>query len=80
MDRESVGWRGYIPALTTPFDRDGELDRDGWVKLVNWANDEGMHAIVVAGSSGEWFTLDHEERVTLFELAQRTVNGRIPVI
>jgi 4-hydroxy-tetrahydrodipicolinate synthase len=75
-----VAWRGYIPALTTPFDRDGELDRDGWVKLVHWANDEGMHAIVVAGSSGEWFTLEHEERVTLFELANRTTGGRIPVI
>ncbi len=80
MDRDSVGWRGYIPALTTPFDGDGELDRDGWVKLVDWATDEGMHGLVVAGSSGEWFTLDHDERVTLFELAKRTVAGRIPVI
>jgi 4-hydroxy-tetrahydrodipicolinate synthase len=80
MDRDSVQWRGYIPALTTPFDRDGKLDSDGWVKLVDWATDEGMHGLVVAGSSGEWFTLSHEERVTLFELAKRTVDGRVPVI
>lgn len=80
MDRDSVPWRGYIPALTTPFDRDGELDRDGWVKLVDWATEEGMHAIVVAGSSGEWFALDDEERIALFDLAKRTTADRIPVI
>jgi dihydrodipicolinate synthase/N-acetylneuraminate lyase len=80
MDRDSVDWRGYIPALTTPFHRDGELDHDGWVKLVDWATEEGMHGIVVTGSSGEWFTLDHDERVSLFELAKETTNGRIPVI
>ena len=80
MDRNSVSWRGYIPALTTPFHRDGELDRTGWVELVRWAVDEGMHGIVVAGSSGEWFALDDEERIELFELARDAVDGRIPVI
>jgi dihydrodipicolinate synthase/N-acetylneuraminate lyase len=80
MDRHSVGWRGYIPALTTPFHADGELDRAGWVELVRWAVAEGMHGIVVAGSSGEWFALDDDERIDLFELARDTVNGQIPVI
>jgi dihydrodipicolinate synthase/N-acetylneuraminate lyase len=80
MDRSSVDWRGYIPALTTPFARNGELDRVGWVQLVRWAVEQGMHGIVVAGSSGEWFTLDEQERLDLFELAVGEVAGRIPVI
>lgn len=80
MDRDSVQWRGYIPALTTPFHADGELDRDGWVELVQWAVAEGVHGIVVAGSSGEWFALDDDERIALFELARDAVDGRIPVI
>jgi dihydrodipicolinate synthase/N-acetylneuraminate lyase len=80
MDRNSVNWRGYIPALTTPFTAAGELDLQGWRELVEWAVGEGMHGIVVAGSSGEWFTLDHDERVKLFELATELVAGRIPVI
>ena len=50
MDRDSVQWRGYIPALTTPFHPDGELDRSGWVELVQWAVQQGVHGIVVAGS------------------------------
>lgn len=80
MDRHSVDWRGYIPALTTPFAADGELDRDGWMRLVDWAVQEGMHGIVVAGSSGEWFTMEPAERIQLFRLARQQVDGRIPVI
>jgi dihydrodipicolinate synthase/N-acetylneuraminate lyase len=80
MDRHSVGWRGYIPALTTPFAANGALDRAGWVELVEWAVSEGVHGIVVAGSSGEWFSLEPQERLDLFQLARRQVNGRVPVI
>ena len=28
MDRNTVNWRGYIPAIVTPFDEQGELDFD----------------------------------------------------
>ena len=80
MDRTSVDWRGYIPALTTPFLADGGLDRGGWQELVEWAVSEGVHGVVVAGSSGEWFSLEATERVELFELAHRQVAGRVPVI
>jgi len=80
MNRDSVQWRGYIPALTTPFTADGTLDRAGWSELVGWAVAEGMHGIVVAGSSGEWFTLDFDERVALFELAIAESARRVPVI
>ena len=80
MDRTSVDWRGYLPASTTPFTESGDLDRDGWQELIEWLVSEGMHGIVVAGSSGEWFSLTGEERIDLFHLASRQVRGRIPVI
>jgi dihydrodipicolinate synthase/N-acetylneuraminate lyase len=80
MDRGSVDWKGYIPALTTPFTADGDLDRSGWQQLVEWMVSEGMHGIVVAGSSGEWFSLAPDERIDLFTLARRQVRGRIPVL
>ncbi len=80
MNRDSVQWRGYIPALTTPFHENGELDRNGWRALVGWAVEQGMHGIVVAGSSGEWFALDDDERVVLFEMAAEVVGKRVPVL
>jgi dihydrodipicolinate synthase/N-acetylneuraminate lyase len=80
MDRSTVDWRGYIPAVVTPFSEDLELDRDGFQEMLEWLVAEGMHGIVVAGSSGEWPSLTGEERIDLFRLAAKQVRGRIPVI
>ena len=33
MDRSSVDWHGYIPAMVSPFTRDGDLDREGFPEL-----------------------------------------------
>jgi 4-hydroxy-tetrahydrodipicolinate synthase len=80
MDRTSVDWRGYIPAVTTTFAADGSLHLDGWAELLEWVVREGVHGIVVAGSSGEWFTLETHERKELFAVAKEQVAGRVPVL
>ena len=80
MNRESVDWKGYIPAITTPFTADGALDTHGWRQLVDWMVAEGMHGIAVAGTTGEWFSLLPEERIELFRLAADVVDGRITVL
>ncbi len=80
MDRHTVGWRGYIPAITTPFDQDGTLDKTKLIALVEWLLAEGMHGIIAAGSTGEWFSLDRESRHQLFHTIGATVKNRIPTI
>jgi dihydrodipicolinate synthase/N-acetylneuraminate lyase len=79
-DRTSVDWRGYIPAVTTPFDADGELDLDGFRRLLRWMLSEGMHGVAVAGTTGEWFSLTSEERHALFRVAGEELGGRITVL
>ncbi|WKN48936.1 dihydrodipicolinate synthase family protein [Nocardioides sp. Arc9.136] len=71
MDRSSVSWRGYIPAITTPFDSSGALDLPALHQQIDWYRAEGLHGIVVAGTSGEWFSLSTEERADLFAAAAR---------
>lgn len=80
MDRRDVEWKGYIPAITTPFRQDGEIDWPGWHTLLEWMVAEGMHGIAVAGTTGEWFSLTPNERVELFRTAARQIRGRIPVL
>lgn len=80
MNRFSVDWRGYIPAITTPFTQDRELDVKGFGTLLEWLDGEGMHGIVVAGTTGEWFSLTNEERRTLLELAGRQLRGKRTLI
>lgn len=80
MDRNSVAWKGYLPAITTPFTATGEFDRSAWQELVEWMVSERMHGIIVGGTTGEWFSMTLEERVEQFQLAATQVRGRIHVI
>lgn len=67
MDRHSVNWTGYIPAITTPFTREGALDLDGFDGQMEWYIAERLHGVILAGTSGEWFSMTAEERARLFE-------------
>lgn len=80
MDRNSVNWRGYIPAITTPFDEHGDFDAGAFERLLGWLHDQGMHGLIVAGTQGEWFSLSADERHELFRIAGRLLAGRTTLI
>lgn len=71
MDRNSVDWHGYIPAITTPFTEDGAFDPESFEQQLGWLAAEGMHGVILAGTSGEWFSLSEDERAELFRLGGR---------
>jgi 4-hydroxy-tetrahydrodipicolinate synthase len=75
MDRNSVDWHGYIPAITTPFTREGAFDPEAFEGQLGWLADEGMHGVILAGTSGEWFSLSTAERAELFALGARFGGG-----
>ncbi|MFS0851261.1 dihydrodipicolinate synthase family protein [Novosphingobium panipatense] len=78
--RDRVGWKGYLPAITTPFDEHRNLDFDALGRLLEWLEGEGMHGLVVAGTTGEWFSLDADERHALFAAAGAQMSKRMPLI
>ncbi|WP_207102077.1 4-hydroxy-tetrahydrodipicolinate synthase [Paracoccus shandongensis] len=73
-------FKGSLPALVTPFTKDGELDLDTLKKLVDWHIDQGSHGLVPVGTTGESPTLTHDEHRLVIEEVVRAVDGRIPVI
>ena len=80
MDRHSVQWRGYIPAITTPFKEDGALDFAALERLLQWLLAEGMHGIIVGGTQGEWCTIAPDERRQLLQVAGRKLSGKLTLI
>lgn len=70
---------GSIVALPTPF-RDGELDLEAFVELVEWHVESGSDGLVVAGTTGEAATLDAQERDALFAAAVEASAGRLPIL
>jgi len=80
MDRNSIDWRGYIPAITTAFDADGDLDVPAIRRLCRWLAGEGMHGVIALGTQGEWFSLLPEERRTVLQVVSEELRGRMTII
>ncbi|HEX2800585.1 MAG TPA: dihydrodipicolinate synthase family protein, partial [Phenylobacterium sp.] len=72
-------FRGVLPALITPF-RDGRLDEEAFVRLVERQIQGGVHGLVPVGTTGETATLSHDEHRRVVELCVKTAAGRVPVI
>lgn len=72
---------GILVALATPFTADGEhLDEQAAAELVRDLIADGVHGIVVGGSTGEFFSMTPAERQRVLEIVVQVANGRVPVI
>jgi 4-hydroxy-tetrahydrodipicolinate synthase len=71
---------GSVVAILSPMREDGELDLDGFRKLLDWHVKEGTDGIVVVGTTGESPTVDHDEHCLLIKTAVDHIAKRIPVI
>jgi 4-hydroxy-tetrahydrodipicolinate synthase len=72
-------FRGVLPALVTPF-RDGAVDEEAFIRLVERQIAGGVHGLVPVGTTGETSTLSHDEHRRVVELCVQTARGRVPVV
>jgi 4-hydroxy-tetrahydrodipicolinate synthase len=73
-------FHGSMVALVTPMDDQGVIDVASLQRLIDWHVEEGTHALVVIGTTGESPTIHETERKFLLELVISQVAGRLPVI
>ncbi|NND45607.1 MAG: 4-hydroxy-tetrahydrodipicolinate synthase [Xanthomonadales bacterium] len=73
-------FNGSIVALVTPMDQHGRLDISSLRRLIDFHLQSGTSALVVAGTTGESATLDHDEFIELVAAVTGHVAGAIPVI
>lgn len=67
-------------ALITPFDKEGQIDFEGFAKLIEFQIANGTDAIIVCGTTGEGSTLSVNERLRLFSFAAEKIKGRVPLL
>ncbi len=77
---QNIRFFGSIPAIVTPFKKNGSLDLPALKKFVEWQISGGIDAIVPCGSTGEAATMNEEEYETVIKTVVGQVKGRIPVI
>ncbi|MBK5230158.1 MAG: 4-hydroxy-tetrahydrodipicolinate synthase [Thermoleophilia bacterium] len=64
-----TGLGAILTAIVTPFDADGRVNDDAFVRILNHLADNGSDGVVVAGTTGEAPTLSDEEHLALIGLA-----------
>jgi len=75
-----MNWFGVMPALTTAFDEELEIDHTFMRRHAQWMLENGCTGLIMLGSLGEAATLTFEEKVAILENAVATVDGKVPVV
>jgi 4-hydroxy-tetrahydrodipicolinate synthase len=75
-----MNWKGVMPAITTSFNANLEVDYGFVARHCAWLLDNGCTGIVALGSLGEGATLSVEEKLQLLRTCVDAVRGRAPVV
>ena len=73
-------WEGVMPAITTQFDENHQLDLNAFKKNLDTQIATGVHGIILGGTLGEASTISASERSELLATTIKRVEGKIPVI
>jgi 4-hydroxy-tetrahydrodipicolinate synthase len=76
----SIQWKGVMPAMTTSFDENLNIDHHFLVKHARWLIDNGCTGIVALGSLGEGATLSFNEKLAVLETCVGALEDRAPVV
>ena len=75
-----MNWRGVMPATTTAFDENLNIDHAFVAKHARWLVENGCTAIIAPGSLGESATLSFDEKIALWFTLIDAVGERVPVV
>jgi len=67
----------YAPVIT-PMGPEREIDEKGWAEVIEHLLGQGMHGLVLGGTTGENYALTPEERVRQFQYGHEVIGGRVP--
>ena len=72
-------FKGAATALITPTTPEG-VDYEAFGKLIDWQIEQGIDALVIAGTTGEGSTLNDAEHKEVLRYAIERIGGRVPAI
>jgi 1-pyrroline-4-hydroxy-2-carboxylate deaminase len=73
-------WKGVIPAITTAFTDDLQVDHGFMTRHIRWLLDSGCSGIVALGSLGEGATLSFNEKKEILRNSVAAAQARGPVV
>ncbi|MEM6720854.1 MAG: dihydrodipicolinate synthase family protein [Bacteroidota bacterium] len=76
----TINWKGVMPAVTTKFTENDQLDLAMFAVNIKAQIDAGVDGIILGGTLGEASTLTNEEKRILVRETVKIVDGKMPVI
>jgi 4-hydroxy-tetrahydrodipicolinate synthase len=73
-------WKGVMPAMTTAFDAQLNVDHAFVARHARWLHANGCSGIVCLGSLGEAATLAFDEKISIVQTVAGAVSPQIPVV
>ena len=71
--------RGIVPALVTPFREDERIDYNAWQKIIDRLIAAGVDGLFVGGSTGEFCSLELDERLVTMRFCRQASIRRVPL-
>lgn len=75
-----MNFEGTYVAMVTPFDKEGNIDEEGFRSNINYLIEKGVNGLVGAGTTGESATINHDEHREIIEILVDEVDGRVGTI
>ena len=73
-------FEGIYTPIVTPYFDDFSCNEEALAQTVEHLIGAGVHGIIVAGSTGEYYAQTEEERVWMMGRCKELIAGRVPMI
>ncbi|WP_147126741.1 dihydrodipicolinate synthase family protein [Shimia ponticola] len=73
-------FEGIYTPLVTPYNDDFSLNEEALEQTVDHLITAGVHGIIVAGTTGEYYAQTHDERLDMMHRVKDLIAGRVPMI
>jgi 4-hydroxy-tetrahydrodipicolinate synthase len=73
-------FRGTYTVMITPFTSGGDVDAEALRDFVDWQIGQGIHGLIPLGSTGEFLSLNDDEKALVAETVIAQAARRVPVL
>ncbi len=73
-------FEGIYTPVVTPHNEDHTINRDRFADVIEHLIGAGVHGLIIAGTTGEYYAQSTDERIELMKLAKELIKGRLPLI
>ena len=73
-------FEGIYTPLVTPYHGDFSLNETALAETVDYLIAGGVHGIIVAGTTGEYYAQSTDERMDMMTRVHQLIGGRVPLI